>query len=299
VIRRVSWLFVTLAGCGGDRVGFVQAPIEGGVVDSADRAVVAVRLGPNELCSGVLVGRAAVLTARHCVGGLLDASPSGGVSCGKTRFSLPAEPTNLRVSGSLDVRADDAEWLPVSAVLVPAADAFCGNDLAVLALASPYGEAPLSVRREGGTLAGEPYSAVGFGATDGTAAEYGVRRRRDGLSVDCVGDACGKKSVSSFEWLGPEGTCAGDSGGPAIDAEGRVIGVVSRSLDGCSSIVYEEPSHHRRWLEETLLTLEGDAAASVQAHGGCAAGQDSTGAYGSMCGAAAVLALTAWARRRS
>jgi hypothetical protein len=62
-----------------------------------------------------------------------------------------------------------------------------------------------------------------------------VRRIREGLSIACASDCPGG---AESEWVGEAGVCGGDSGGPALDAGGRLIGVASRGAAGCVSPTY-------------------------------------------------------------
>ncbi len=278
-----------LLGCGAEHVSVVGSTILNGEVDREDTMVVAVERA-GELCTGTLVAARAVLTARHCVAGQLDSSPKGGVVCGQTRFSAAVDAAEVRVSNAPDVKAAAGTWLSVRKVHVPVFDAFCGHDLALLELETPLLAVPSEVRRSG-PVAQEIYAAVGYGATDESAKEYGVRRRRDGLSITCVGPKCGMKSVTPKEWLGPEGTCAGDSGGPAFDTAERVVGVVSRSLNGCAAIVYESSESDLAWLDESLAAIASeDPAVTVRAHGGCSIAELGTASEGPG-GAAMVLSL--------
>jgi len=247
------------------RVGQVTQPIVGGKEAADDRAVVAVERPGEVFCSGALVGEHAVLTARHCVAPLVQASSTGGVVCGITRFGPAVDPASLRVSGAPDVRGSAADWRGVERVLVPEDNLVCGHDLALVVLSERLEVAPLEMLLDGGVDAGDGYSALGYGAIDTAGSDYGVRRRRDGLEVECLGGECASASVEPGEWLGPAGPCGGDSGGPALDADGRVVGVVSRALAGCQAIVYESPAVEAKWLESALV-----AAALPSEDDGCA-----------------------------
>ena len=98
--------------------------------------------------------------------------------------------------------------------------------------------------------AGEGYFAVGFGLTADGANDSGLRRRRDGLFATCVGEACGVPNVAPTEWGGDTGICSGDSGGPAIDLSGRVVGVTSRGGAGCSAPVYGYTVGWAQWIRD-------------------------------------------------
>jgi hypothetical protein len=55
--------------------------------------------------------------------------------------------------------------------------------------------------------------------------------------------------VEASEFLGGDGVCSGDSGGPALDAAGRVVGIASRSED-CTHSVYSAVSSWSEFIRE-------------------------------------------------
>jgi hypothetical protein len=96
---------------------------------------------------------------------------------------------------------------------------------------------PIEPRLDETIATGEGYSAVGFGATP-DASQQGTRRSRGGLTVSCSDERCANPdALAPSEFKGDEGVCSGDSGGPALAADGRVFGVASRAND-CATSVY-------------------------------------------------------------
>ena len=70
-------------------------------------------------------------------------------------------------------------------------------------------------------------------------------------------------SAFESEWMGETGVCQGDSGGPALDEVGRVIGVVSRGGQNCSTPVYARVDAWAQWM--SLATVEAAQNAGIPA----------------------------------
>ena len=54
--------------------------------------------------------------------------------------------------------------------------------------------------------------------------------------------------LTKREFVGEQGVCDGDSGGPALDARGRVVGVASRATEDCGLAVYSAVAPWRDWI---------------------------------------------------
>jgi hypothetical protein len=268
-----AWCGVVLAGLASLACGNVeplsreQAAVYGGVPAPADTAVVAVVNFSGGQCSGSLIAPNLVLTARHCVAATADKDVK--VVCGQTPFEPPDSAGAIFVVPLPSISEDPKDYLAVDAIRMPESlgDDLCGTDVALLRLHQPLKDvAPLEPRVDAAVVAGENYSAVGFGLDESLADKpSGERKRLDGLEVACGDATCRGDDVRDNEWIGSGGPCQGDSGGPALDVDGKVIGVVSRGKTGCTEPVFSDVVSRAAWLRNEAVTAAKAAHQAPQA----------------------------------
>ena len=252
-----------LAGCGDadtsehgvdSEIGERGSAIRGGTVDKTTDSVVGIvsERGGNSvsLCTGTLISRNLVLTARHCVAAMKGLDSNDNVICGQSRFGSTYDADSVKyVTPAHDLRTRDGERIRssvsparrVDRIDVPrSSDEFCNSDIALLTLGRPIPASttkPIPPRIAKPATEGETFTAIGYGLDGSKDHSSGLRRRADGETVDkvCGTSNCGN---SPREFHAVAATCQGDSGGPALDAKGRTFGVTSRGTDSCRRAVY-------------------------------------------------------------
>ncbi len=235
-------------------LGTSTARIIGGTTDTSDTFVVGIyNQGIGGICSGTLLAKNLVLTARHCVSDTtqtVDCSPSGYYTPKVTR---DYGPSNFQVTTSQDMNTGSASWYGVSRVYVLDDQScpnsgnvdcdLCGADLAMLELDGNggYPSATPVAPAFAPPAVGELHAAIGYGCQqpEPTCGNVGQRMTIDTQVTGLAG--------YDLETNGK--IAGGDSGGPYFDrASKAVYAVTSRGPQDASAGLYTRVDVHLDWI---------------------------------------------------
>ena len=257
-MRRLLALSFMLAACA-DRVGSNAEPIQGGVTDDSDTAVVAVYdSSTTALGSGVLLAPHLVATARHAVAAVLGGTQ---ISCATSSFGAVTDASHIWVTTQSPIDTSHLEAFTQAAqIVVPNESEYCGNDIAFIVLSkniaiSKYATPSIDPPMTDHTHYGYVEAAVGYGVTGPASGGQGTRRIKTGIGIQCIphdpdpNRDCTKviagwqSYMAAGEFRTGDGVCPGDSGGPAFEQSSYdagdlvALGVLSRGgIEGSSCV---------------------------------------------------------------
>ncbi len=218
-------LLLLCVGCVEPTVGESHDPVINGSSGAGFQEVVAVaNLVGGGLCSGTVIGPYAVLTAKHCVYADRGDGIWEGISSSNLRVIVG---TDVNTSSGIDRAVSVLEWRSTTGRYTDA-DLENGQDIAVILTREPFTDiTPRQVRRAS-VSGGEAGKIVGFGRSNPSTDESGVK-----LQADTTVFGANSRLVEAGAAASGEGwTCQGDSGGPLF-VGGRVVGVTSFGIGGC------------------------------------------------------------------
>lgn len=244
-----------------DSTSTITQDIQNGTVDTSRKHIVGMYTVQGQfggICSGTLIAPNLVLTAQHCIASL----NSEYVDCRTSQFGATNSPQNIYITTDTSI-SQNGRFYGVREVHVPqGSNSVCGNDIALLILSQniPGSVAtPAIPRLDEPVRRFESYTAVGYGHT-GNGAGSGTRRFIEDRVIQCGGtSSCPTWAATAEEMVSYDSnTCQGDSGGAALDSQGRLLATLSRGgadpnnpSNSCYSSVHTTVASWSSWIRTT------------------------------------------------
>jgi hypothetical protein len=234
--------------------------------------------GSVAFCSGALLAPNLVATARHCAAAISATQ----IDCTTATFGADYQTNQIFVTTDATITMN-GNFVNVSKIITPTPAPVCGDDLALLILATnidlpAYVTPVISPPMTDHTTYATSVTAIGYGITtptDTTGASAGTRRIRESIPLLCIPNdttftdcstipALSGMVDSTREFVVTDGTCEGDSGSSAFDQKSfgqgvwQSFGVLSRggvSTDGmtCQGSVYTRFDQYGPLLTSTAM----------------------------------------------
>jgi|CXWL01.1.fsa_nt_gi hypothetical protein len=245
-------LAVACQGGSGDETQTLRQAIVGGQLDTTSTHVFIIDMQFNNaqtgLCTATLISARSLLTAAHCV----DPERVGATSV-TIRASNKADANTLNTGEYINVvdRRLHPNWQ------WSGSDMAAPTDVAMLLLASaPSGVTPAAINRAAlSGFTGKSIRLVGYGRTSAAASSSSAIRRQ--ITLNVTGQDA---NYIDFGVAGSQGTCVGDSGGPAFhtfsDNVTRQVGVLSGGNSQCGEASDVRVDIHAGFIDQWLSDKE-------------------------------------------
>lgn len=199
----------------------------------------------SERCTGALIAPNLVVTARHCTAETVDqnivCTADGKAEGGGGAYKKDRAVASMFIytgPNAADPAAakDPPDALGKTLVYDTNVSNMCQGDLAFIVLDRSIGKVkPAKVRLTANAQVGETLMVAGYGLTED--GKVSPQRMTRSTSVVAVGPLTQDAyDLSANEYATGEGDCRGDSGGPAFDETGALVGVLSRGGGGKTKV---------------------------------------------------------------